>query len=72
LSGSAISAWNIGAVEWRLLMTLKNIESFNVSELSDAADIDKAAASRSLAILEERGWFRLNRPGRAAEQRLPG
>ena len=42
--------WNISTVEWRLLMTLNSIESLNVSELSDAADIDKAAASRSLAL----------------------
>ncbi len=48
------SAWNIGTVEWRLLMTLNTIEALNVSELSDAADVDKAAASRSLAFLQER------------------
>jgi DNA-binding MarR family transcriptional regulator len=67
------SAWNIGAVEWRLLMTIKNIESLNVSELSDAADIDKAAASRSLAILEERGLVSVEQTrsrGRAAIARL--
>ncbi|MGN6115795.1 MAG: MarR family winged helix-turn-helix transcriptional regulator [Nitrobacter sp.] len=41
-------------VEWRLLLTLSRIESLNVSELSDAADVDKAAASRSLGLLQER------------------
>jgi DNA-binding MarR family transcriptional regulator len=67
------SAWKIGAVEWRLLMTLKSIESLNVGELSDAADIDKAAASRSLAILDERGLVSVEQTrsrGRAAIARL--
>ncbi|QIG94892.1 MULTISPECIES: MarR family winged helix-turn-helix transcriptional regulator [unclassified Bradyrhizobium] len=67
------SAWNIGAVEWRLIMTLKSISSLNVSELSDAADIDKAAASRSLAILEERGLVSVEQTrsrGRAAIAKL--
>jgi len=48
------AAWGISMVEWRLLMTLNSIEALNVSELSDAADVDKAAASRSLAHLQER------------------
>jgi DNA-binding MarR family transcriptional regulator len=48
------AAWDISMVEWRLLMTLNSIEALNVSELSDAADVDKAAASRSLVLLQER------------------
>jgi DNA-binding MarR family transcriptional regulator len=48
------AAWNISTVEWRLLLTLNRIESLNVSALSDAADIDKAAASRSLVLLQQR------------------
>ena len=67
------AAWNIGIVEWRLLMTLKSIESLNVSELSEAADIDKAAASRSLAVLADRGLISIEQTrsrGRAAIARL--
>ena len=41
-------------VEWRLLIVLKDTEFLNVGELSEAADLDKAAVSRSLALLEER------------------
>ena len=48
------TAWNLGMVEWRLLIVLKDTEFLNVSELSEAADVDKAAVSRSLALLEER------------------
>ncbi|MHC2332816.1 MarR family transcriptional regulator [Bradyrhizobium sp. USDA 4454] len=67
------ASWNIGIVEWRLLMTLKSIDSLNVSELSDAADIDKAAASRSLAVLADRGLISIEQTrsrGRAAFARL--
>jgi len=67
------ATWNISTVEWRLLMTLNSIESLNVSELSDAADIDKAAASRSLALLQERKLVSVEQTrsrGRAAIARL--
>jgi DNA-binding MarR family transcriptional regulator len=67
------STWNISTVEWRLLMTLNSIESLNVSELSDAADIDKAAASRSLALLQERKFVSVEQTrsrGRAAIAKL--
>jgi DNA-binding MarR family transcriptional regulator len=47
-------AWNLSMVEWRLLIVLKDTEFLNVGELSEAADLDKAAVSRSLALLEER------------------
>jgi DNA-binding MarR family transcriptional regulator len=67
------ATWNISTVEWRLLMTLNSIESLNVSELSDAADVDKAAASRSLALLQERKLVSVEQTrsrGRAAIARL--
>jgi DNA-binding MarR family transcriptional regulator len=67
------STWNIGTVEWRLLMTLNSIEALNVSELSDAAYVDKAAASRSLGLLEERRLVSIEQTrsrGRAAIARL--
>jgi DNA-binding MarR family transcriptional regulator len=47
-------AWNLSMVDWRLLIVLKDTEFLNVGELSEAADLDKAAVSRSLALLEER------------------
>ena len=40
--------------EWRLLVVLNSTDSLNVGELSDAADLDKAAVSRSLMLLQER------------------
>lgn len=67
------AAWNIGIVEWRILMTLNSIQSLNVSELSDAADVDKAAASRSLALLQKRQLVSVEQTrsrGRAAIVRL--
>jgi DNA-binding MarR family transcriptional regulator len=47
-------AWDVGTVEWRLLLILSRSDALNISELSDAADVDKAAASRSLVLLQER------------------
>src|SRR5580692_8370507 len=48
------AAWNLSMVDWRLMMVLRDTEFLNVGELSEAADLDKAAVSRSLALLEER------------------
>ena len=67
------AVWDISMVEWRLLMTLNSIEALNVSELSDAADVDKAAASRSLALLQERNLISVEQTrsrGRAAIAKL--
>ncbi len=67
------AAWNIGTVEWRLLMTLNNMEALNVSELSEAADVDKAATSRSLVLLQERKLISVEQTrsrGRAAIAKL--
>lgn len=67
------SAWNLSMVEWRLMMVLKDTEALNVGELSEAADLDKAAVSRSLALLEERKLISVEQTrtrGRAAIARL--
>lgn len=67
------AAWNVGTVEWRLLLILNSIEALNISELSDAADVDKAAASRSLALLQERKLVSVEQTrsrGRAAIAKL--
>ena len=67
------TAWNISTVEWRLLMILNRIEALNVSELSDAADVDKAAASRSLVLLQQRKLVSIEQTrsrGRAAIAKL--
>src|SRR5258708_28395820 len=48
------AAFDLGMAEWRLLQVLRNTEALNVGELSTAADMDKAAVSRSPAPLEER------------------
>src|ERR1700712_2825119 len=62
-------AWNLSMVEWRLLIVLRETEFLNVGELSGAADMDKAAVSRSLALLEERKLISIEQTrtrGRAA------
>ncbi|SDT53605.1 MarR family winged helix-turn-helix transcriptional regulator [Bradyrhizobium canariense] len=67
------TAWNLSMVEWRLLIVLKDTEFLNVGELSEAADLDKAAVSRSLALLEERKFVSVEQTrtrGRAAIAKL--
>jgi len=48
------TAFDLGMAEVRLLLVLRSTEALNVGELSAAADLDKAAVSRSLVLLEER------------------
>jgi len=67
------TAWNLSMVEWRLLIVLKDTEFLNVGELSEAADLDKAAVSRSLALLQERKLVSVEQTrtrGRAAIAKL--
>jgi DNA-binding MarR family transcriptional regulator len=67
------AAWNLSMVEWRLLIVLKTTEFLNVGELSEAADLDKAAVSRSLALLQERKLISVEQTrtrGRAAIAKL--
>jgi DNA-binding MarR family transcriptional regulator len=67
------AAFDLGMAEWRLLLVLSNTKSLNVGELSEAADLDKAAVSRSLALLEERKLVSVEQTrtrGRAAIARL--
>jgi DNA-binding MarR family transcriptional regulator len=67
------AAWDLGMTEWRLLAVLNSTESLNVGELSDAADLDKAAVSRSLVLLQERKLISVEQTrtrGRAAIAKL--
>ena len=67
------AAFDIGMAEWRLLLVLGSTEALNVGELSAAADLDKAAVSRSLVLLEERNLVSVTQTrtrGRAAIAKL--
>jgi DNA-binding MarR family transcriptional regulator len=67
------AAFDLGMAEWRLLLVLSGTNSLNVGELSEAADLDKAAVSRSLVLLEERKLVSVEQTrtrGRAAIARL--
>jgi DNA-binding MarR family transcriptional regulator len=66
-------AFDLGMAEWRLLLVLNSTKSLNVGELSEAADLDKAAVSRSLTVLEERKLVSIEQTrtrGRAAIAKL--
>jgi DNA-binding MarR family transcriptional regulator len=67
------AAFDLGMAEWRLLLVLNSTQSLNVGELSEVADLDKAAVSRSLAVLEERKLVAVEQTrtrGRAAIAKL--
>ena len=67
------AAFDLGMAEWRLLLVLMSTEALNVGELSAAADLDKAAVSRSLVLLEERKLVSVTQTrtrGRAAIAKL--
>lgn len=62
--------WQIGSTEYRLLMALGLEASCTAIAAATAADIDKAAASRSLQVLEGEGLVETIRPGREMQIRL--
>jgi DNA-binding MarR family transcriptional regulator len=67
------AAFDLGMAEMRLLLVLSSTEALNVGELSAAADLDKAAVSRSLALLGERKLVSVTQTrtrGRAAIAKL--
>jgi DNA-binding MarR family transcriptional regulator len=47
--------WGIGLVEWRIIHVLARQAHLNAREIAQRADLDKAAVSRGLRNLEQRG-----------------
>ena len=64
--------WKIGSTEYRLLMALGREDACSAISAATAADIDKAAASRSLQILQGEGLIEMIRRGREMQIRLTG
>lgn len=65
--------FGLGMSEWRTLMAIGTSTHRIVREVAEKADIDYAAASKSLRVLEERGLVAIeqtNRRGRAAIAQL--
>jgi DNA-binding MarR family transcriptional regulator len=61
--------WNIGTAEWRIILSLGKKTDLSVGEIAEAADLDNAAASRSLKVLKHRKLVNIeqtSRRGRAA------
>lgn len=55
--------FGIGMADFRIVMALGLVKGLNVGELATAADVDKAAASRSLKFLQGRGLVQLEATG---------
>ena len=61
--------FNLGMSEWRALMAIGTSNHRIVREVAEMADLDYAAASKSLKLLQARGWVAMEqtqRRGRAA------
>jgi len=56
--------WDIGTTEYRLLLALGVEHECSAASVAAAADVDKAAASRSLQVLSQQGLVTLARHGR--------
>jgi DNA-binding MarR family transcriptional regulator len=69
-SGYYTREWNVGMTEYRLLMALGHEEACSAIAAATAADIDKAAASRSLQVLQGEGLVETVRQGREMQIRL--
>jgi DNA-binding MarR family transcriptional regulator len=59
--------WGIGTTEYRLLLALGVEHECSAAFVAAAADVDKAAASRSLQVLNQQGLVELIKHGREME-----
>lgn len=64
------AGWGIGSTEYRLLMAIGRAGPCSAVHAAAAADIDKAAASRSMKLLLEAGLIETVRIGRRSETQL--
>ena len=65
--------FNLGMSEWRAMMAIGAASESIVREVAEMADLDHAAASKSVRLLQERGLVSVeqtSRRGRAAIVRL--
>lgn len=65
--------FNLGMSEWRALVAIGTSDHRIVREVAEKGDLDYAAASKSLRLLEQRGLVEIeqtNRRGRAAIAKL--
>lgn len=72
-SGHYRRKFNLGMPEWRTIMAIGTSDHRIVREVAEKADMDYAATSKSLRVLEERGLVELeqtSRRGRAAIAKL--
>jgi DNA-binding MarR family transcriptional regulator len=56
--------WNLGVVEWRILICLGHKSRRAIGAIAEAADLDRGAVSRSVKLLGERGLITTQAGGR--------
>jgi DNA-binding MarR family transcriptional regulator len=63
--------YGVGVIEWRVLYALQQSGDLSASEIAAVTDLDKAAVSRSIRVLEHRGLVRIIRTGKADRRIIP-
>ena len=71
-SRAFISKFGVGLVEWRILRLLQAGGETAANKVSSILELDKAAVSRSLALLEQRGCISRSTDRNDARRRLLG
>jgi DNA-binding MarR family transcriptional regulator len=64
------SRFGIGVTEWRVLTALAAAPNSTANQLCEIGEIDKAAASRSLKVLESGGHVAITHHGSDARKRV--
>lgn len=62
--------YGIGVMEWRIACVLGHAPELGASEISERTDMDRAAVSRSLRVLERLGWVEIERTGNSTPRKL--
>jgi DNA-binding MarR family transcriptional regulator len=50
--------YDLGVVEWRIIICLGHASAPTIGEIADATDLDRGATSRSIKLLADRGLVR--------------
>lgn len=62
--------YGIGVMEWRIACVLGRYGELGALEISEKTDMDKAAISRSLRVLEQMRWVEIIRTGSSTPRKL--
>lgn len=65
-----LSLFGVGIIEWRILSILSIGEGFSANDICERIDLDKAAASRSIKLLERKGLVKTKKDPADSRRRV--